>query len=192
MKRTESGIPLPHLPMVPLEYLASKERRKDGEQYMGDIEEGMIFAWEPFIPHARRLILITEVFSHSNDETLVRTKSLPLQDGDKGLINDIDHFRYAVYETIFRRWSDRIINSPPLPKNAYNVHIADVPEAGRLLDLYCDMNPCMRLAVLRIVEAVHRTYDAGVKDQMIPPHSPIDDSDFLSLMKGDDDASHEK
>lgn len=82
---------LPILPMIPSAYLAPSKR-----PYSGAIKPGDVFAWEPDLPHARELLVVTRIVDETH-RTLVWTRHI---DGDEEVYNDIDRFREAVVPTI--------------------------------------------------------------------------------------------
>jgi hypothetical protein len=72
------------------------ETDKDGN-YAGPIRPGMIFAWEPFLPHARELTIVDEVSAEK-----VSTVSFPVGDKWELHVNDISRFREAVIPTKYK------------------------------------------------------------------------------------------
>lgn len=103
---------LPHLPA-----LNEAELVRGARPYAGPLEPGDVFAWEPDLPHARKLCVITrigpapppQIIPHSRGvahlgfptENVVWTRRFP--DGHEECWNEEDHFRKAVVETRFRR-----------------------------------------------------------------------------------------
>lgn len=69
---------------------------RDRRPLRGPIKPGHIFAWEPDIPHARELVVVTRVEGDSDD---ARIWSRPI-DGDNEVWNTVDRFREAAYATI--------------------------------------------------------------------------------------------
>jgi hypothetical protein len=74
--------------------------------YAGPIEPGEIYAWEPDLPHARQLMLVTRVANRAPDEPAIWCA--PIADGqaqhDKAVWNDESRFREAVVPTIMNPW----------------------------------------------------------------------------------------
>lgn len=88
---------LPDKPEIPEAYLADTNLL----HYSGPIETGMIFAWEPWLPHARELIIVAEVGTEK-----VGTYSFPAHNGKYKSMhwNDINRFRQAVVSTTFKKF----------------------------------------------------------------------------------------
>lgn len=77
--------------------------------YKGNIEVGMVFAWEPTLPHARELILVTAIsLPHLGEEALIHTETLS-DDSRTGqtFSNTEDRFREAVVPTMFNKMKPR-------------------------------------------------------------------------------------
>ena len=81
------------LPTKPL--LHEAELKRGPRPYMGPIEPGEVFAWEPDLPYARELCVVTRLTGD-----YVWTKPIK---GGKEVWNDISRFREAVVPTIFKR-----------------------------------------------------------------------------------------
>lgn len=77
--------------------LREKDRR--GFQYVGPIEPGAVFAWEPDLPGARELTIVTMV-----DSDFVWSRPMS---GGETCMNKIDRFREAVFATIFKKFPVR-------------------------------------------------------------------------------------
>lgn len=92
---------LPIRPIIPEAVLVRGER-----PYPGDINPGDVFAWEPDLPYARELVVVTFV-----DKLRIGTRPL---DGDREVFNDIDRFREAVVQTRFNPMPTKR-NRLPLP-----------------------------------------------------------------------------
>lgn len=69
--------------------------------YPGSIETGMIFAWEPYLPWARELIIVAEIGAFQ-----IGTYSFPAHKGKYNSMrwNDITRFREAVVPTTFKKF----------------------------------------------------------------------------------------
>lgn len=105
-----AAVTLPSLPEIPRAMLRPTKR-----PYKGAIGVGDVFAWEPDLPHARELCVVTritgplepEAITHSRgtavlfrgSETTILTRPLG---GGKEVWNDESRFREAVVLTIFR------------------------------------------------------------------------------------------
>ena len=82
--------------------------------YKGPINPGDVFAWEPDLPHARELVVVTRITGPGEDQTIEhalgvavlsggheqRVWTRPL-DGDEEVWNDESRFREAVVPTLF-------------------------------------------------------------------------------------------
>jgi hypothetical protein len=89
--------------------------RRSGRPYRGDIRPGDVFAWEPDLPHARELCVVTRLTGPREDEVIRHARgtavicgtgeplvwSRPL-DGDDEWWNTESRFREAVVPTLFR------------------------------------------------------------------------------------------
>jgi len=85
---------LPTMPMIP-----EAELKRGWTPYMGEIERGMIFAWEPDEPKARELIIVIRV--DRGDETYVWSR--PLSDKHaRATWASEGRFREAVVETLYK------------------------------------------------------------------------------------------
>jgi hypothetical protein len=60
-----------------------------------DIRPGRVFVWEPDLPYARELLVVTRF-----EGERVWTRSFP--DYGKEVFNDLDRFREACFPTIFK------------------------------------------------------------------------------------------
>lgn len=89
---------LPIKPEIPRAVLARGER-----PYSGEILPGEIFAWEPEMPHARELCIITKVIARTGNEPLVYTRDFPGRRQE--VRNELSRFREAVVPTVFNRQS---------------------------------------------------------------------------------------
>ena len=103
---------MPILPIIPESVIC----RNRGKQYNGPIEPGMVFAWEPDLPHARELCVVTKIgdalppltVAHSTgkatiyrgDGQMIYSRSIQLN-GDE-VYNEISRFREAVHATNYR------------------------------------------------------------------------------------------
>lgn len=107
---------LPNKPMIP-----EAELRRGKRPYKGNIVPGDVFAWEPDLPHARELVVVTRItgphfpnpieqpflidFSEGNELT-VWTRPL---NGWEEAGNEMSRFREAVVPTAF----NRMLPTPP-------------------------------------------------------------------------------
>ncbi len=65
--------------------------------YGGEIEPGMVFAWEPDLPHARELVVVTRI-TGSPRRPAIWTRPI-LGSRDDEVWNEISRFREAVVPT---------------------------------------------------------------------------------------------
>lgn len=101
---------LPIKPAIPEAVL-----RRGSRPYLGKISVGKIFAWEPDLPHARELCVVTRLaepeeplrVKHRTGTALLSRGTEPqvwsrqYPDGGEEYNNDISRFREAVVPTIF-------------------------------------------------------------------------------------------
>lgn len=114
---------LPNMPKIPRAVLSDHHMvmkldrdRKLFRWYDGPIRPGMIFAWEPDLPHARELIIVVHVDMSGGDEARVWTRSLGSPRRGKPFMphlvphllpgheipSDESRFREAVVSTTFK------------------------------------------------------------------------------------------
>lgn len=83
--------------------------------YKGRINPGDVFAWEPDLPHARELVVVTRISTPDNDKVIVHARGSAVIsggheqriwtrsiDGDDEFWNDESRFREAVVPTLFK------------------------------------------------------------------------------------------
>lgn len=86
--------PLPHKPM-----LHDVEIRMHEGDLVGPIELGEVFAWEPHLPWARELVVVTRIEEPPGDERVIYARPFPSYGAENG--NDEGRFRAAVVRTWF-------------------------------------------------------------------------------------------
>lgn len=107
---TMNGLPIkPALPEAEL-------IRDTQRPYNGEIRPGDIFAWEPDLPYARELLIVTEIseppppleirhargIAHISCGSGLQIWTVPFPDGGREINNDISRFREAVIPTLFK------------------------------------------------------------------------------------------
>lgn len=73
---------------------------REPRPYAGGISAGDIFAWEPDLPRARELVIVTRITVDNYDEKIYMR---PIY-GGKEYWNDADRFREAVVPTLHKRF----------------------------------------------------------------------------------------
>lgn len=90
--------------------------------FAGDIRPGQVFAWEPDLPHARELLVVTRVGDPPPDTVVRHARGVAVLSGGRGPMvwarpidgtreyyNDEDRFREAVVPTTMR---DQLVRLP--------------------------------------------------------------------------------
>ncbi len=135
----KSSLPIkPEIPAVVL----STTGMESYDDYAGPIEPGMVFAWEPFLPWARELIIVAEIAgSRIGTYRQIGTYSFPASfEGYKDMRwNDISRFREAVAPTRYNKFPkpgtdlDMTINSIPMP-SVFSTKAAPIMDMKKLAD----------------------------------------------------------
>jgi hypothetical protein len=103
-----AGAGLPEKPEIDPAVMVSGPR-----PLVGDIRLGEVFAWEPGLPHARELCIVSRIVTEPGRETIIWTYDM---DYRREVWNDESRFREAAVRTQHVPLPARPLAIPPLPE----------------------------------------------------------------------------